>query len=198
MLPTVGRSAYTPSVEALVLLEGVLSKVGGLMAGVRREQAKSATPCPDFDVSGLLDHMVGWMQVFAAGANNRAFDGDPSAYRCGADPAEEFAAASKDVVAGWRRHGFDRSVRLVSGETPGQMAFNMTVMEYLTHGWDLAKATGQAVPFTDEEATETLNRAETTLPAQYRGEGMPFGEIIPVPDDAAPIDRLAGFMGRRP
>jgi uncharacterized protein (TIGR03086 family) len=78
------------------------------------------------------------------------------------------------------------------------MAFNMTVMEYLTHGWDLATATGQPMPWSEEEAVEVLTRAESTLPAEYRGEGMPFGDIVEVPDTAPAADRVAAFMGRTP
>jgi hypothetical protein len=54
------------------------------------------------------------------------------------------------------------------------------------------------VPYSEAEAQEVLRRAEGTLPAQYRGGDMPFGEIVPVPDDAPAIDRLVGFMGRDP
>ena len=81
---------------------------------------------------------------------------------------------------------------------PAEMVFNMTVMEYLTHGWDLAVGSGQPVPYTEAEAAEVLARAEGTLPPQYRGGDMPFGEIVPVAADAPAIDRLAGFMGREP
>ena len=84
------------------------------------------------------------------------------------------------------------------GEQPAEMVFNMTLMEYLTHGWDLAVGSGQEIPFTEDEAAQVLARAEATLPPQYRGDGMPFGEIVPVPDAAPAIDRLAGFMGRDP
>ena len=102
------------------------------------------------------------------------------------------------MVAGWREHGFDRPVRLVGGESPAPMAFNMTVMEYLTHGWDLATATGQPKPWSEEQAAEVLARAQTTLPPQYRGEGMPFGDIVDVPESAPAADRVAAFMGRTP
>jgi uncharacterized protein (TIGR03086 family) len=81
---------------------------------------------------------------------------------------------------------------------PAESVFNMTLMEYLTHGWDLAVATGQPVPYSEAEAEEVLRRAEATLPPQYRGGDMPFGEIVPVADDAPAIDRLMGFMGRDP
>ena len=54
--------------------------------------------------------------------------------------------AADRLIAGWSDHGLDRQVRLSGGELPGPMAFNMTVMEYMGHGWDLATATGQAYP----------------------------------------------------
>ena len=73
----------------------------------------------------------------------------------------------------------------------------MTLMEYLTHGWDLATATAQPIPFTDDEAEEVLERARATLPPQFQGDGMPFGAPVPVPDDAPALQRLMGFMGRR-
>jgi uncharacterized protein (TIGR03086 family) len=80
----------------------------------------------------------------------------------------------------------------------GTMSFNMTLMEYLVHGWDLAVATGQTVPYTDDEAEAVLERAQATLPPEYRGEGMPFGDIVPVADHAPAVDRLVGFLGREP
>ncbi len=49
----------------------------------------------------------------------------------------------------------------------------MTLMEYLTHGFDLAKATDQTAPFSEEELALTLERARATLPDQYRAKGSP-------------------------
>jgi hypothetical protein len=66
------------------------------------------------------------------------------------------------------------------------------------HGWYLARATAQPVPFTDQEATETLIRAKATLAPEYRGENMPFGQIVPTGQDASAVDRLVAFLGREP
>jgi uncharacterized protein (TIGR03086 family) len=181
------------------LLSGIVTKTGDLVAGVSPDQLDASTPCPEYDVRALVDHLVGWIQSFAASANGTTFEGDPSAVRAGDDPAAEFRAAADRLVAGWREHGFDRKVAIMGGDgQPAEMVFNMTVMEYLTHGWDLAVATGQPVPYTEAEAADVLRRAEGTLPAQYRGGEMPFGDIVQVPDDAPTVDRLAGFMGRDP
>ncbi len=180
------------------LLSSVLTKTGDVIEGVTPEQLARPTPCPDYDVAAMVDHLVGWVQSFDAAANGRTYEGDPSAVRAGDDPAGQFRASADSLVAGWREHGLDRTVSIAGGESPGEMAFNMTVMEYLTHGWDLAVATGQPVPFSEDEAQQVLARAERTLPPQYRGGDMPFGDIVPMPDDAPAIDRMIGFMGRDP
>lgn len=178
------------------ILESVLGKTADIIDGVRPDQLNGSTPCPDYDVAALRNHIVGWSQVFAAGSTETPYEGDPFGFTAGADPAAEFRAAAADIVAGWREHGFDRQVALVGGGSPGHLVFNMTLMEYLTHGWDLATATGQPLPYTDAEAAEALQRAESTLLDEYRGDA--FGQRIPVPADAPALDRFVGFMGRTP
>ena len=182
--------------DDLEILASILGKTGDIVAGTQRDQWEQATCCPEFDVEALLAHIVGWAQVFAAAATGDTYDGDPTSYPLGDGAASDFRAAATDIVDGWRAHGTDRKVTLMSGEMPGQMVLNMTFMEYLTHGWDLATATGQPVQFTDAEAEETLRRAQQTLQPQYRGQGI--GEEVEVPPDAPVLDRLVGFMGRRP
>jgi uncharacterized protein (TIGR03086 family) len=180
------------------LLTNVLSKTGDLIAAVGDEQWRLPTPCPDYDVTALVNHIVGWVQVFDAGCHGRAFEGDPTSYQCGPDPAGEFRATAASLAAGWREFGLDRQVRIMSGEMPGESVFNMTLMEYLTHGWDVAVATDQEIPFSEEEASETLARAERTLPPEYRGDQGAFGEEVEVDPDAPAVDRLAAFLGRQP
>ncbi len=185
--------------ELIDLLAGVLDKTGDVVAGVAPGQGDRPTPCPDYDVDTMVNHIVGWVQVFAAGAAGGHYEDDPSAYQAGAHPGAEFHDAADRMMAGWREHGLDRKIRLSGPDgTEARGAFNMTVMEYLTHGWDLAVATGQTVPYTDDEAAAALPLAEGTLPDQYRGEGMAFGERVAVPDDAPALDRFIGFMGRDP
>lgn len=195
---SVRAGQYGGTMHEVELLTDILDKTGNVIAAVDVEQATLPTPCEEYDVGALMNHIVGWIQVFDAGSNDRIFEGDASGYRCGPDPAAEFRAAAAGVIAGWQAHGLDRQVRVTSGEMPGEMVFNMTLMEYLAHGWDLAIATDQQPPYTEAEATETLARAEGTLPAEYRGSGMPFGRPVPVAADAPPLDRFIAFMGRQP
>ncbi len=137
--------------------------------------------------------------MFEAGSEGHTFEGDPSEYHIDDDPAAQFRSSADALIASWGEHGLDRDVAISSGaKMPGQMVFNMTVMEYLAHGWDLATATDQPVPYTDEEAADVLARAKVTLPPEYQGEGQAFGAVVEVPDDASAVDRFMGFVGRRP
>ena len=181
------------------LLSSILTKTGDLIDGVRADQLALPTPCTEYDVAALRSHIVGWVQAFAAGSTETDFEGDPGAFLAGDDAVAVFRAAADQVVAGWSEHGFDRNVKVMSGaEMPGTMIFNMTAMEYFTHGWDLATATGQTIPFTNDEAAAVLERARQTLPAEYRGPQFGFADEVDVPEDAPAIDRMIAFMGRTP
>jgi uncharacterized protein (TIGR03086 family) len=176
------------------LLSAVMAKAADLVDTVSPDQLDRPTPCSDWDVRGLLEHMVGWIRVFDVAANGDAYDGDPADYRLTDDYAARFRRSAESLVGGWREHGLDRTVRLTSGEMPAPTVFNMTLMEYVTHGWDLATAIGVPAPFTEDEAEATLERARQTLQPQYRGDAI--GAEVAAPDDAAATTRLAAFMGR--
>lgn len=191
--------AEPEATDGIDLLEGVLVKTEGILGGVQAGQYPMPTPCPDYDVEGLIGHLCSGIEMFAAGANGEAAAASFSESPVREDPAADFAGQARRAVAGWRAHGLDRSVSVTgAGELSGAMVLSMTIMEYLAHGWDLAQATGQAVPFTEAEGAAALERAQATLPPQYRGEGKPFGDIVEVPASAGAVDRFVAFMGRHP
>jgi uncharacterized protein (TIGR03086 family) len=187
--------------DDMTLLAGVLTKTADLVDGATEGDWNRPTPCSEYTVKDLVGHMVGWSSSFEAAANGRTPEGDPAAYQPSEKSAAQFRAAVESIVAGWQANGVDREVSLVGASgMPGQMVFDMTMMEYLAHGWDLGTATGQSLPYTDDEAEAVLARAQNgpLANAQYRGPGQPFGPIVDVPDDAPAIARFAGFMGRTP
>lgn len=181
------------------LLRGVLTKTADLVDAVPAGAWERPTPCPDFDVRALLGHIVGWAEVFATAAQGEVPDQDPDAAAAGPDTPARFRAAAGRMIVGWEAFGADRTVTLGPGrELPGSMLVTMTATEYLTHGWDLATGAGLPVPYSDDEAEETLRRAQQTLRPEYRGEGKAFGVAVAVPEDAPAIARFIGFVGRHP
>ncbi len=109
-------------------------------------------------------------------------------------PSSEYdVQALVNYIVGW-----SQLFAAAANGMPAQMVLNMTLMEYVTHGCDLAMTTGQPVPFSEHELAIMLDRGRATLPEEYRGEGKTFGPIIGVADDAPGLDRVLGFMGRQP
>lgn len=176
-------------------LESVLDKTAGIVAGVGEDQLAGPTPCSEYTVAQLRDHIVGWSRVFAAAAAGQtppAADGYESP-----DPAGDFRAAADQAVAALSELSDDAPVRLMGGGLPASATTVMMTGEYLAHGWDLAVATGQPVPFTEEEAVAGMALSSMLLP-EFRGPGKSFGEIVPTPDDAPALDKFLALAGRNP
>jgi len=186
-------------VDDITLLRGVLTKTADLVDAVPADAWERPTPCPDFDVRTLLGHIVGWAEVFATAAQGEVPDQDPAAAVAGPDTPARFRDAADRMIGGWETFGADRTVTLGPGrEIPGAMLVTLTATEYLTHGWDLATGAGLPVPYSEDEAEETLRRVQQTLRPEHRGEDKAFGEEVAVPEDAPAIARFIGFVGRPP
>jgi uncharacterized protein (TIGR03086 family) len=72
------------------------------------------------------------------------------------------------------------------------------VQEIVTHGWDLAKATGQPTERDPDLGSWVLAGARRILPPEARGEDVPFGPVIAVAQDAGVYAQLAAWLGRQP
>ncbi|MGD0607997.1 MAG: TIGR03086 family protein, partial [Streptosporangiaceae bacterium] len=73
------------------------------------------------------------------------------------------------------------------------------IQEILTHGWDLAQATGQPTEGDPDLAFFALAGAKRVLPAELRGDDeIPFGPVVDVPAEAGPYAQLAAWLGRQP
>jgi uncharacterized protein (TIGR03086 family) len=183
------------------LLSAVLADLAPVMSGITPEQLTNPTPCTELDVARLRDHVVGWLDTFAAGFADpggqapRAGLGD---YQAAADPAAQVRAAAATLDAAIRGGAAARPLRLGESAMPGEMALSMILWEYQVHGWDLARATGQPWSPPAEAAEESLAFAPNMLTPDYQGEGKAFAPRVPVAEDAPALDRLLGLSGRDP
>jgi len=180
------------------VLASVLSTTEGIIRGVQPDQLELPTPCPDYNVATLINHMVSWNTVFADGAEQLPPHGDRAEYIAGEHAVDDFHTASRRVVQAFRDGAADRTIDLGNGPSPGQTVFGLMLMECIGHGWDLGVATDQPTPYTETAITEALAAGANMLKPEYRGAGKSFGDIVPVDDDAAPLDQLIGFLGREP
>jgi uncharacterized protein (TIGR03086 family) len=170
------------------LLESVLAETETTIRAVGADQRHRPTPCSDLDVARLTDHLVGWAVSFASRLTAGPDVGDPNAYHAGPSPAAEFHQAAQRIVGAYRQ-----------ATKPSQnLPVGFLIMEFLTHGWDLAAAINRSVSYRDEAAELALQTGRVMLKPEYRGPDKAFGPEVPVPDSASSLDRLVAFTGRNP
>jgi uncharacterized protein (TIGR03086 family) len=175
-----------------------------LVDAVRPDQWTAPTPCTDWNVRQLLNHVANGNAVFAGLADGTRPSGpvtpeERAIDRLGDDPAAGFRATGEHMHAAFLTPGFlDSTVETpMLGEQPGTTIVHMRINELLIHGWDLARAIGQPPELPEDLAEGALTLWQTRLGGRPR-EGGPFGVPQPVADDAPAIDRLAAFLGRTP
>ena len=168
----------------------------GLIAGVRPEQSRAPTPCTEWDVRALVNHVVGGTRFFVANIRGTE-QPDRSRDFLGDDPVAAFAAAARDLHVTFLEPGvLDAVFPSPLGERPGRALVQMRITEQLVHGWDIGTATGQRLEVPAEVVESVLAGLRQTVPGTGR-PGAIFKDEQPAPPDAPALDRLAAFLGRR-
>ena len=184
-------------------LDRALNATGELIAGVKDDQWSNQTPCPEWTVHTLVNHLVFGSRLFA-----RILHGEPPPPReqirqmrdvdqLGDDPLGAYREAGEALKVAFSQPGvLDRVFQAPVGPAPGAVLLHLRITELLVHGWDLAHATGQPVRLPEDLAEEELAFARSVAAPDVPRTGHPFGPVQPVADDAPAIDRLAAYLGR--
>lgn len=183
------------------MLHAVLADLAPVVGAVTEDQLHHRTPCTDYDVEQLRDHILGWLTNFAAGfadPNGQAPRADVTGYTAPGDPAAQVRAAADQLERAVRSGAAERELRLGGSAMPGELALGMILWEYQVHGWDLARATGAPWSPPAAAAEESLAFAPAMLTEDYQGEGKSFGKRVDVPADEPALNRLLGLSGRDP
>jgi uncharacterized protein (TIGR03086 family) len=170
------------------------------VANVDPSQFGRSTPCAEWDVRTLLNHLILWtsysLEARAHGESvgqeliDRDFADGPgfaSAYRAQLDRA--LTAWADPAV-------WERSLDVMGAPMPAADVAALNIAEMVLHGWDLAAATGQAYTVSEPAAVAAMRAAEANadLFRQYKG----FADPVDVPSAASELDRLLALSGRDP
>jgi uncharacterized protein (TIGR03086 family) len=174
-------------------LDRTLAHAHDVVAGVRPDQYDDKTPCTEWTVRDLLEHMIGVVDGLGAAASGRA----PQPFTLGVDPAAQLDAAATSAMVGWRTPGvLDQVVDAGPGPMPGRALASINLLDTATHTWDLATATGQPSALPDDVATAALEASHAIVNDELR-PGR-FGPEVPAPAGATPTEALVAFLGRTP
>jgi uncharacterized protein (TIGR03086 family) len=187
------------------LLERAIGYALGTVQDVTFRRLGRPTPCADWDVRRLLNHVNDSLDALCEGAQSGHIGPAPVV-----GDGDEGAA---DLVIAFR----DRAGRLLSAYGPagqadcaipagvifvGDLPLTASIMarvgavEVAAHGWDISQACGPGRPVPPGLAADLLAVAEVFVPRA--GRRCLFAEPVTVSAQASPSDRLVAFLGRSP
>ena len=174
-----------------------------ILAATAPDQLGRPTPCPEYDVAALVDHIVGAGWRAAALGRGEAPAGHDFPHVELADAPGQLRRAGEEAAAAWADDArLAATTTMPWGQTyTGATLVDMYLAELAAHACDLASATGQIDRLDPVLAGPALDAARAMLEPEYRnimGPGSPFGSEVTPPPDATDWERFAAFMGRTP
>ncbi|GAA3344699.1 TIGR03086 family metal-binding protein [Amorphoplanes nipponensis] len=174
-----------------------------LLLGITDDHLGAPTPCPDWTVGDLLDHLIGLSWAFTQAAQKKSdapgVDGpppEPSAAHLSAHWRSRLPVVLEDLAIAWRAPSAWEGTARAGGVTmPATVMGLVAVNELTMHGWDLARATGQ-----EYAADPRLLEPLIEFLSQGPREGTPgmFGPVVAVEEEAELLDQAVSLAGRDP
>lgn len=181
-------------------LDTAAAELRRVAAGVRDDQLDAPTPCTEWTVRDLAAHICGLTRAFTHTARHEPTGDQAGATELAPTWREQVAGDLDTLVAAWRQPAAWRGEADAGGVTmPSAELATVALDELVLHGWDLARATGQAFAASDRDVTICTGfAAAMSTPETLASRKGLYGPVVDTGTDAAPLDCLLGLAGRRP
>ncbi len=180
-----------------------------VVSTVTTDDLSRPTPCAGWNLADLLAHMTVQHRGFAAAAVGRGADPavwDPAtvADAVASDPVATYSAAAADVIDAFA--GADMLEAMFAlpefgpGATfPGSVAISFHFVDYVVHGWDVARTLGHPFELPGDVVAAVLPIAFVVPEGDFRTAANAFfGPAIPAPQSVDDLDRIVAYLGRSP
>ncbi|UBU11068.1 TIGR03086 family metal-binding protein [Nonomuraea gerenzanensis] len=176
--------------EILPAMKEAAGRTTELVRALGDDRLGLPTPCSEYDVKALLNHMEWSVTLFESVAVGGPFVPPKPEY------TGDFPERVERMLAVYERPEAWEGVSEAMGGLPRPVLADMALTDLVAHGWDLSRATGLGYEVDEETAAALLAFAERMAPTgRERGA---FGAEVPVPADAPALDRFLGLIGRDP
>jgi uncharacterized protein (TIGR03083 family) len=168
--------------DASQVLTSGLDQLESLLRAVRPDDLGRSTPCADWTVSDLIDHVVQTPGKFASMVRGEEVDWTSPSTR------------ADDPVARYQENAQALRAALAKNPDP-QPGIDWQCAELAVHTWDLATALGRSTDTLDPEVAE---RGRAFMLASLTDDirDPAFRPEMPAPEGADAYTRIAAFAGR--
>ena len=167
-----------------VVLRLALDQLAGLLDDLPREALNNPTPCSEWTVQDLVDHIVAAPAKFARMTRGEEIDWSAPTAPAGDDAAAKFRSHADGLLDTWRE---PHALRAPTVE--------WQCAELAVHTWDLATAMGRPTDDFDPAVAERgLAFMQANLTEDNRGGA--FAPAVPAPNGANAYQLVAAFAGR--
>jgi uncharacterized protein (TIGR03086 family) len=190
-MPDLRPGPDSPPADELECAEATFAVLEHVLHGIAADDLEKPTPCREFDIAGLTDHLMNSITVLggAAGAKFPKRDRTDSVER-------QVVLAGRPALDAWKRRGLDGTVSFGDNEAPATTMVGILSLEFLVHAWDYAAAVGREVNAPDSLSDYVMGLARSIITPQGRTRAG-FDDPIEVRSNAGPLERLLAFTGRR-
>jgi uncharacterized protein (TIGR03086 family) len=195
MIDERGTTALLGGVE---LLERAIGYTQGSLMLVTSDSLANPTPCVDWDLHGLLAHMMDSLVALSEAAELGHIDLEPS------EPTGDFATDAVatlhrracHLLGAWSQVDAPREVSVGDASIMGSVLTGTGALEIAVHGWDVARACGHDRPIPPALAEYLLELA----PLLVRDADRPdrFAAPVGISPLARPSHQLVAYLGRSP
>ena len=184
----------------------VLRQSTDIVDGIADDQWERPTPCAQWSVRQLVEHMILENRGFAAAADGEISDRRVWTEREFRDDLRaDYWVSAERVVASFGAPGvldgefwlplINPAIRL-----PARQAVSFHLLDYVVHGWDVAVAIGRPVQVPSDIVDAALDIALREVPDGPRRH-RPTASFVPpveLAPDAPALDRMLAWLGRSP
>ncbi|KUH85852.1 MULTISPECIES: TIGR03086 family metal-binding protein [unclassified Mycobacterium] len=181
----------SPPTDELRSAEKSFAVLQHVLHGIAADDLHKQTPCREFDVAALTDHLLNSITIIGgmAGAEFGERDRDASV-------EQQVVLAARPALDAWQRRGLDGTVEFGGNEAPAKVMVGVLSLEFLVHAWDYAEAVGREVDAPESLSDYVLGLARKIITPEGR-VNVGFDDPLEVADEADALTRLLAYTGRR-
>ncbi|WP_409427594.1 TIGR03086 family metal-binding protein [Mycobacterium sp. SMC-11] len=179
-----------PPADELAGAEAALAVLEQVLHHISSDELTKPTPCSEFDVAQLTEHLLNSIRVLGGAAGAVFADSDTAE-----SPERQVIAAARPALDAWHGRGLQGTVAIGPNELPATMVVGILSLEFLVHAWDYATATGRTVQVAEPLAEYVLSLAHAIITPAGRVRAG-FDDPVDVPDSASSLQKLIAFTGR--